>query len=223
MVYRTLLLASTMWSNTCESRLFSHAPAHTGTKAPMRSGVLMVLLMMGMVMTLAPAWAQAEKVDNPQYQTWAQFGVGASTTHSGEAAMQGMVVTMKKVTTLTALDGDKAVLSNATTVIMGGREMPTPTQTETVAAKVESSEIDPVYQDPNSVENSQVEHGNETIKVAGRSFDCLWYSYESVDKGKPVSGKVWMCKDVPGGMVRVRGESQGSQFKMDLVELNEGN
>jgi hypothetical protein len=66
------------------------------------------------------------------------------------------------------------------------------------------------------VEDEEVKNlGSETVQVMGRSFNCTVYQMkdDTVDgKERPWGGKakVWVCPQVPGGVVKIDANPQNT-------------
>ena len=69
----------------------------------------------------------------------------------------------------------------------------------------------------------ELEKGEETLAVAGKSLKTQWTKYEVNSKKGPLTsmiGKAWVCKDVPlGGMVKAEQDIKG--FGKQTLELKD--
>jgi hypothetical protein len=163
-------------------------------------------LFLGLLATLiAAGQAHAEQVDNPQYQAWSRYKAGTTVTSKMEIGAQGFNMTQDVTQTLKEITADKAVVEVAMTTNMGGMSRPM-SQTREIPAKVEKGQE---YITPD-VKGTMKETGNETVEVAGKKYDCkiMEFTGESARGGKS-NGKVWVSKEIPGGMAKMESTGEG--------------
>lgn len=74
-----------------------------------------------------------------------------------------------------------------------------------------------------SAEVKELEKGEETLTIAGKSIKTQWTKHEITTKKGPVTsmtGKAWVSKDVPlGGMVKAEQDIKG--FGKQIMELKD--
>ncbi|HEX4055669.1 MAG TPA: hypothetical protein VHX86_15500 [Tepidisphaeraceae bacterium] len=144
------------------------------------------------VMTAVPSLF-AQQVDNPDYLAWAKFKVGSSRTLSGTVLAGGLKIEVQTTYTLREVTADHVVVESRTTTDFGpGPRVGRPVR-QIEDAKVEGQEVKDL--------------GEENVQALGRWFKCEVYQMkdDTVDgKERPWGGKakVWVCADVPGGVVR---------------------
>lgn len=61
---------------------------------------------------------------------------------------------------------------------------------------------------------------NQTLEVAGQKLNCEVYETEMTMEGKTIKSIAYVCRDVPGGMVKTESNAMGEmQVMMELVEF----
>jgi hypothetical protein len=77
------------------------------------------------------------------------------------------------------------------TVTLGGKSMTIPASQKTIPAA-----FDPVKDDLKEL-------GTEDVTAAGQTFSCKIYTPAHTTPGVAMDIKLWACKDVPGGAVKI--------------------
>ncbi len=123
----------------------------------------------------------------PTFKYWADWKVGAWATHKATA---GGGIVIESTVTLTEITADKIVVTSAGKVTVQGKEKPTaPRKQEILLHDPKMGAID--------------KEGDEDVEAAGKTYTCHWIqtSHDSAGGGK-VHVKMWLSKEVPGGIVR---------------------
>jgi hypothetical protein len=124
------------------------------------------------------------------FHAWAGFGVGSSTTLEstiiGPSGQQTITVQEK----LIEKTDDQLVLEGTATVSVAGQPRTSPPTKETLKAAAP----DPMK------DLTQV--GAEEVTAAGRTFSCKIYTVSSPAAAGAKTVKLWICSDVPGGLVK---------------------
>jgi hypothetical protein len=158
--------------------------------------------------------AQAEKIDNPEYQQWAKFKAGASATVEMVNKMGDTESKVRTTTTLKSIDDDKAVVSTLQVMEVGEQEIKQTTE-RTIPAKVDKPE------EPAEEDKPDVKKGDETIKVKAGTFKCETVETHMQKDDQKIVTKVWTCPKVPGGMVKMTMRSSGKMSMTTESELVE--
>lgn len=151
------------------------------------------LMCVGMLVMAAVPSLHAQQADNPDYTAWAGFKVGSNRTLSGMVRAGPLRIEVQTTYTLREVTADHVVVESRTTTDFGqGQRVGKPVR-ETEDAKVEAQEVKDL--------------GEENVQALGRTFKCEVYQMkdDTVDgTERPWGGKakVWVCADVPGGVVR---------------------
>lgn len=169
--------------------------------------VLLTVLMCGVA-------AEAEKIENPEYQQWAKFKPGASATVEMVSKMGDNESEVRTTTTLKSIDDDKAVISVLQVMKVGDQEIKQTTE-RTLPAKIDKPE------EPAEEDKPDVKKGKETIKVKAGSFKCETVETHMQKDDQKTVTKVWTCPQVPGGMVKMTMRSSGKMSMTTESELVE--
>ncbi len=146
---------------------------------------------------LFPATALADDlVDNPTYQSWARFAVGATVEYRTVSDTAGNRSETIMVYTLTSSTAEKVVVEMKTTTIMAGQKYEQPAMPMEYAAKIEATALE--SNDPN-IEKSE---GSESIEVAGKKYDTKWYEVKTAASGMTTTSRTWMSDEIPGSYLR---------------------
>jgi len=160
--------------------------------------------------------ARAEMIDNPTYKAWAAQKVGTSVKMRMLSEAAGNKTKMETTTTLTELTPDKAVVEAKTTMEVSGQKMDLPAQKQEIPAKIDNAGKGTTGPKPD------VKESEETVDVGGKSYKCKVTESTSEAGGNKTTAKVWMCPEVPGGMVKMVSNTDGqikSTTTMELVEV----
>jgi hypothetical protein len=98
-------------------------------------------------------------------------------------------------------------------MVFGGNALPG--QKRDVPAKIKKVEGDP-SKAPKPVE------GDEEIEVAGKKVKCRWVETTTEAGGNRIVSRVWMSKEVPGGMAKMESKTTGqvsSATTMIAIEI----
>jgi hypothetical protein len=144
---------------------------------------------MKILLTLAAASLLGTLQDKeyPTFKYWKDWKVGAWSTHKATA---GAGIEIESTVTLTEIAADKIVVTSAGKVTVQGREKPTaPRKQEILLHDPKMGAID--------------KEGDEAVEAGGKTYKCHWIqaSTESAG-GVKVTMKMWLSKEVPGGIVR---------------------
>jgi hypothetical protein len=160
----------------------------------MKAVCLPCLLVMGLFVTSAAGQTN----DNPVYQGWATWRVGATATTK---VISDGTPAITHIATLKSVDASAVVVENSTINEMDGMQFASPAAPHTYFAKI--SALPPA------------KTGTETLTVNGQKLECQWTEL-SGDAGAVT--KTWMCKEVPGGMVQETVRADGVVATTQLVE-----
>ncbi len=151
----------------------------------------------------APAalWAKpsaSEKVDNPEYASWAKCKVGTIAVFKVTEGETEKSVTKE----LIELTDDKAVI-NVTTTTAGKLEGEKKVQVPRLISAAKAKML--------NAPTGMTGDGTETVKAAGREFSARWVAGSS--------GKTWYSEEAPGGIVRRETADAGKKTTTELVEI----
>lgn len=134
--------------------------------------------------------AAAQEKDNPQFKYWSEWKPGAWVKHKMEMEQAGQKMEMETTIKLLEATAEKVVTeSSGKMKLPGGREMATPAQKQELKPK-----------DPKM--GTIDKEGEEEIEVGGKKLKARWIQMSMEQAGKKMSAKVWLCKEIPGGMAK---------------------
>ena len=174
-----------------------------------------------MILAASSLFPLLQDKDNPQYQYWAKWKVGAWAKHKMEMNRGGQAIESETVTKLLEMTEEKAVVEQAVKTKFNGQEMVLPPRKQDVKAKEPAEKI------------KIQKEGDEEIEIAGKKFASHWYEFElDPAKGQPVPPgtpgkmkmKAWMVKEIPGGLAKSEMTPEGAEMpmmKMVAVEWGE--
>jgi len=160
---------------------------------------LLVLSSIGFAQTQP---SSTEKVENPQYASWAKCKPGTSVTLKGTSSAMGQENDVVVKTTLLELDADKAVVESIATVSVNGQEMKQPAKKQTLDKMVTKG-------DPKSVDaDALAKAAHEKVTVPAGTYDTQ--QAEVTKQQGPVQMKIriWFNPEVPGGTVKMDGRGE---------------
>ena len=153
------------------------------------------LLAAGLAMVMGMGWARAEDqaplMDNPLFEVWSSHNVGSSETLEGKiSGPNGQEMIMESTYTLKEKTDDHVTIETAATMEMMGQKHTMPPQQKEIKAQVEKVDVEKV--------------GSEEVSAMGQIFDCDIYEVHTDNsKAGGIKAKIWSCKDVPGGVVKM--------------------
>jgi len=151
----------------------------------------------------AAATARAEMVENPQYKVWSKFGVGSSSTVSGEWTFNNQKMTMSSARKLTEKTDDHVTLEVIDTMDFGGQARTMPARKVNVPAQAEKKDV--------------TEAGSEDVTAAGKTFSCKIYEMKDIASAHPETKvRFWINPEVPGGIVKMLINSPHGEMTMLL-------
>jgi hypothetical protein len=168
-----------------------------------------------------PVAAPGERIDNPQYASWAKFPVGTVTvvrTTSETEGVEGKTVTTT-TTRLLELTPDAVKLETQTkSRRYDGYEESNPPNTTALPAALQL----PPGVKKEDIEKPAVkgEEGEESVTVGGRQYAARWYKNKDRNEGGEVSVTTWVSPDVPGRLLKSVSRTSGVK-KLVTVELIE--
>jgi hypothetical protein len=171
-------------------------------------------------MTLASFARADDMIDNPAYQKWAKFGKGTSVTYSTEANAMGNTSTITSTTTLTDITPDKATISVAQSMSVGGQKMDMPAQSQDIPAKIKKPS-DSTGAQP--ADQPKTDSTKEDVQAAGKTYSCTKTTVSTDQNGVKSTATTWTCDDVPSGIVKMEAETSGamtSSTKMTLTGMD---
>ncbi|MBI5724779.1 MAG: hypothetical protein HZA50_12525 [Planctomycetes bacterium] len=170
-----------------------------------------------------------EMVDNPQFKAWFNFKVGATVKYKTTTTAGPMASSAEQTHTLKEATAEKIVVEVKTATTFQGKGKP--------MENIFKMEI-PVRIAKNSLPENlpdckMTRKGDEEVKIGDKTYKCEWKEMETThgdgDKKFVARQKVWTCKEVPGGLVKMEMTSGGSgenapksEVKTELVEFKAG-
>jgi pimeloyl-ACP methyl ester carboxylesterase len=199
---------------------------HTDTvKAPFVQAYIAPLIMRAGASPTTVA-AGSRRVRNPDYDRWAGFAPGASATFEGTQTFGGRRRPVRMVAKLVSRHADKVIIERTYRLLDAGPNEPLRVQTFVAAADIQPQ------QHPLTCPGAKtVSLPAARLAVAGRSLDCEVRTIQArgdfPEWGRDVSCRMYACRAVPGGVVKValRSHKQGVPFEFDgqLVQYSLSN
>ena len=156
----------------------------------------------------------AGKVRNPDYDRWANFGVGSYLVVEGSQEHQGVRSRVRMKATLKSKRADRLLVERE--FHLTDEDASIPAQVHALIAEAWIKPGDHPTTDPRAkfadLPEKHVTVKGRTLACAGRSIDADG-SYP--DWGSDLTAKVYRCPDVPGGLAEIELEShfRGEPFK----------
>ncbi len=143
------------------------------------------------------ASAFADEIENPAYENWAQFKVGAMVEYKTVSDVAGNKTESVITYTLLEVTDEKAVIEMKTSTIMAGQKYDTP------AVKMEHPAVLEATPE-GTTEQPEVEQtkGEESIDAAGQTWATTWYESATDQNGMKTTSRTWTSDDVPGTLVK---------------------
>lgn len=174
-----------------------------------------------------PATSPADLVINPQYDSWCspKFKVGTAVRYKA-LTISGIIKTPSEITnTIKASSHDKIILTIKTiSTVMDMKDPIESSEDQEIHSMIARADLP-----QNSPNRKLLGSGEEDVKTADKIYKCSWEEYENVVKtggrGIVCRNKVWTCRDVPGGLVKMEASTldedgkPATQIKMTLVEV----
>jgi hypothetical protein len=142
--------------------------------------------------------------DNPNYQVWARFKPGSSSTVTADIRDGDGNMHIETTRTLVSVTDDEVVIKTVSKLRRKGKETTQQPISQTIKAKTDKDEIK--------------ETGDKDMDAMGKTFKCrVWDSTgpKAAEKPKPGEHKtiepgamkatIYVSGDVPGGVVRLDG------------------
>ncbi|MBI5762833.1 MAG: hypothetical protein HZA51_04825 [Planctomycetes bacterium] len=191
-------------------------------KAPFVQHFMAPLLMDGMARRVETA-SSGGKVRNPDYDRWARFNTGASTTFEGSQTINGEKQPIRMIATLISKHEDRLVIERRYTPLEGD-----PKDASRVQQFLIESEVNPADHPMTSPSAKTANDPDETLSIYGRRMVCHKKTIQAEgdfpEYGRGVRATVWQNESLPGGMARVwLKSSKGNQpweFRGDVVAFN---
>jgi len=163
----------------------------------------MVLCAMVLVVVAAAA-ARAEQVEDPRYAAWKDYAIGSSASYETETAAGGQKMLFESTHKLLEKADDHVTVEVTTSYTIDGAKHSVPPQKQNIAAKSEKKNV--------------AEKESEDVKAAGKTYTCKVYEVKETTptNGKEVTAKVWVSKDVPGGMVKMEASTDQGKVTSTL-------
>lgn len=166
-----------------------------------------MLLAAGLAMLMGIGLARAEEevpmMDNPLFEVWSGHNVGSSETLEGKInGPNGQQMVMESTYTLKEKTDDQVTIETTVSMEMMGQKHTMPPQQKAIKARVEKVDFEQV--------------GSEEVSAMGKTFKCeIYEAHQDNSKSKEFKAKVWVNKDVPGGVVKM--EANTPQGMMTLM------
>ena len=165
--------------------------------------------------TCAAGALAAEMVPNPAYASWAKHKVGTNITFNSELSMMGETMKSEVTQKLASLDAEKAVVEMK--VKSNGRDMPG--YSLSIPAQIEKGKAQDAALPPGLKGEVRVV-GKEKLTLAGKELDCQVMEFSSEQQGKKLTGKSWICPEVPGTLVKSEMALPGSPAGKQTMTLS---
>jgi hypothetical protein len=133
----------------------------------------------------------AQDVENPQYKYWSSCKVGSWSKMRMDMDQGGQKIESEMTYKLLEIKDEVVVVEVTGKSKFGGQEYPIPAQKQEIKAKESADKV------------KIQKEGDEEIEVAGKKLKCRWFEFLSKSGEKESKGKVWMAKEIPGGMARM--------------------
>jgi hypothetical protein len=166
---------------------------------------------------IAIAHADDDMIDNPAYQSWAKFKAGTWVEYQTDSEAAGSKNAIVTTQTLKELTPEKATIVIQSSMVVAGKKMDMPAQTQELTAKIKRPPAAPAA----TGDAPKTDQGTEDIKVDDKTFSCKWTQVTTEQNGMKTTSKTWTSDDVPGSVVKIESESSGSMTsttKMALVK-----
>lgn len=144
---------------------------------------------MRVLVALAALLAQESK-DNPQYEYWKDCKPGSWVKTRLEVDQAGQKMEMTVTYTLVELTAEKAVIEQKGVMKAAGQERPVDRKEEVPAKKEKLAPYE--------------KKGEEEIEAGGKKLKCqlILIAEQSGDGGAKVNTRMWVSKEIPGGMAK---------------------
>ncbi len=153
-----------------------------------------------------------DEIANPEYGRWASFGTGSEVVMRTVDASHDME--MRSTTTLQSKGDKEIALEVEISLVVAGTSVDLPARTRKLPATIKRAFVGGAVEPP--------ETGEETLGIAQHDLRCTW-TQTLIEAGQSkIQSKVWMCADVPGGLVRMESETTGAtkmMMKQHLVSF----
>jgi hypothetical protein len=169
----------------------------------------------------AVASRPAGKVQNPDYQRWARFGIGSTITWQGHQTIGGDREPMKVTATLVSKHPDRVVVERSYWP-MGQRKHLAPR----VQSFIETAWIDPTDHPRTHPACTLTNLPGKTVKIAGKTIHCdvqqADVDAEFDDWGRDLEATLYRSDTIPGGLVKLAVKShmgeQPFEFYGEMVD-----
>jgi hypothetical protein len=163
-----------------------------------------------------------EKIENPQYKSWAGFKPGTTVVHrtvTKATGNDGETVTTSTYK-LVELTADKAIVEvQNSTRRYDGHEVNNPPEKFTHRKDLL---LPPGVKTEGAGKPAGVTaEGEQTVRVGGKEYKAKWYKGKDRNEAGEMLTQVWSCPDVPGGLVRSVTDTPaiGKTTTTELVEI----
>lgn len=163
-----------------------------------------------------------EKIENPQYTSWAAFKPGTIVVHrtvTKATGTDGETVTTSTYK-LIELTPDKAVVEiQNSTRRYDGHEVNNPP--EKFSHRKDLLLPPGVKREGASKPAGVTAEGEETVRVGGKEYKAKWYRGKDRNEAGEMLTQVWSCPDVPGSLVRSVTDTPaiGKKTTTEVVEI----
>lgn len=170
----------------------------------------------------ALAVSAGERVDNPDYQHWAQFKVGSFSQTKVTNVALGQKSETTVTTTLKELTAEKAIVEVRTVGgVVGQKSFDTARQWG-IGAKIEKANlrIEPKEKGklPDGREVLDVKRGTEELEVAGQKIKTDWTETKIKHESLIIVMKTWTSDDIPDRTVKTVSTTEGElESKSEVI------
>ncbi len=152
---------------------------------------------LALVLVVPGVWAA--EADNPMYQSWSKFKVGAMAKYQQISEMMGNKTESEIIYTLVELTPEKAVVEMSGSTTVAGNKMEMPKTRMEHAAKLN---VDGAAASAAAPVNADTKQGAEEIDAAGGKIKCTTVETNITQGESVITSKVWSSEDVPGTLVK---------------------
>ncbi len=142
----------------------------------------------------APALA-ADKYDNPEYKSWAQYKPGTSIVTRLTVELSGATKVTTTTTTLVEVTKDEVVVESTGVITEDGREVKLSPKRSAIPQQVNSLPPSPKE---SAKKVGPFEEGKKKVKVGDTEFECEWVKSDAT----VVVTETFSCDSLPG--IRVK-------------------
>lgn len=184
-----------------------------------------LLAALAVVVTLTvTATADDERVPNSSFPTLAKHKPGTSVKVKSTFTVGEKAAEAVDVITVVEVKEDRVVIEHEKRLTLDGKEIKTPATKSDVLRNLPKKDA-PEGTDPKTGKPAgTTEEGKEKIKISGTEYECRWYKFTQKRKTpsggeEEIGGQLWLCDDVPGGIVKMVSASKDHPVTVEVIEV----